>query len=589
MSNKEGGKSYGEYGEHPIQLAEKIWWVGYYLEDDVFQCNPYLIEHGEQSVLVDPGSVLTFKHTLKKIEQIIPFTKIRYFICHHQDPDITGALTLIDKLIDRPDARIITHWRAEALIKHYAFEVPFFRIEENNWQLDLGGRLLKFIYTPYLHFPGAFTTFDTQDGVLFSSDIFGGFSEQWELIAKDERVYEGIRLFHEHYMPSREILTHGIDKLSVFPIKIIAPQHGSILQGHLINFVMNKLREIDCGLYLLSETETDIHRLSKINKMLGDVMETMIIYRDFHDIANAIMTITKRMIPAVSLEFYCLDNNDVLHLSPVTRFRGKTVDVPPIYNEILGLDRKTWNEKFLNVYYKFIGEDNNHYILLPLFSPENHTIKAIALFLMAEDCEIDEDVKHMLKHMNIPLEVAVERELILRRMDAERQIVYERSIRDALTGLFNRVYMNDMIKRILRLHDRDKDASVAVILIDIDFFKKVNDTFGHNAGDKVLQKVAHVLVDNIRNSDLPVRLGGEEFAVFVVGKSSVNIVELAERIRIQVSQIIFGSEMTGYVITISGGVAIRKQYEPFDDFLQRADTQLYRAKNNGRNMICFES
>ena len=68
----------------PVQIADRIWWVGHVLPDDPFQCHVYLIENGDQSVLVDPGSMLTFKHTLAKIEQIMPFSQIRYFICHHQ-------------------------------------------------------------------------------------------------------------------------------------------------------------------------------------------------------------------------------------------------------------------------------------------------------------------------------------------------------------------------------------------------------------------------------------------------------------------------------------------------------------------------
>lgn len=80
-------------------------------------------------MLLDPGSVLTFGHTLRKIKEIIPFSQIRHFICHHQDPDITGALPLIDQMVSRDDAVLITHWRTQMLIKHCGLRMPFWLVE----------------------------------------------------------------------------------------------------------------------------------------------------------------------------------------------------------------------------------------------------------------------------------------------------------------------------------------------------------------------------------------------------------------------------------------------------------------------------
>ncbi|MBF0417705.1 MAG: diguanylate cyclase, partial [Magnetococcales bacterium] len=81
-----------EAPDHPVQIGESLWWVGSLMGDDSFQCHVYLIVHGDQSVLIDPGSVLLFPIVLKKIQKIIPFDQIRYFICQHQDPDIAGVL-----------------------------------------------------------------------------------------------------------------------------------------------------------------------------------------------------------------------------------------------------------------------------------------------------------------------------------------------------------------------------------------------------------------------------------------------------------------------------------------------------------------
>ncbi|MBL8250432.1 MAG: diguanylate cyclase, partial [Candidatus Competibacter sp.] len=126
--------------DHAVEIADRIWWVGHRLKNDVFQCHVYLIEQGDQSVLLDPGSVLTFRQTLRKIEEVTPFSNIRYFVCHHQDPDITGALPLIDQLIDREDAVLVTHWRAQMLIKHYGIRLPFWLVDANEWKLALPDR-----------------------------------------------------------------------------------------------------------------------------------------------------------------------------------------------------------------------------------------------------------------------------------------------------------------------------------------------------------------------------------------------------------------------------------------------------------------
>ncbi len=588
MNNFNSNEINSQSASHPIQLGDRIWWVGHYLEGDSFQCHPYLIENGDQSVLLDPGSVLTFKQTLKKIEEIIPFTKIRYFICHHQDPDITGALHIVDTLNVRNDACIVTHWRAEALLKHYALKIPFYRIEEHDWQLDLSDRTLRFVYTPYLHFPGAFVTFDTAEGVLFSSDLFGGFSEEWSLIAKNENIFEGIRIFHEHYMPAREILTHSLRTIEELPLKMIAPQHGSIIPEHLIGFIINKLKGIDCGLYLLSENETEIHRLSRMNKMLRDIMETMIIYRDFHDIAGKLLDIAGRVLPVNSLEFYALgDDGNILHISPENRYRAINAVLPKEYEDFMGMDRDAWlnlnNELFLKI--KLNSDAPG--ILIPLFSPESNRVRSVALFRLHKEIPSGEEIVHLLKHINTPLEVAVERELIHRKLDLERQAVYEQSIRDPLTGLFNRIYMHDMIDRVMNIHDRDEQAGVAVIIIDVDHFKQVNDSFGHTSGDEVLKKMADILKSKSRKSDLPVRYGGEEFALFIIGQSSAYAPDTAERIREDVENMRLTGNMADYKVTISSGVALRTQGESLSNFIQRADRELYRAKNSGRNRVCI--
>ena len=290
---------------HAIEIADRVWWVGHVLDDDVFQCHVYLLEQGDQSVLFDPGSRLTFAGTLRKIEEVIPFTKIRYFVCHHQDPDIAAALPLIDQIAEREDAVVATHWRAQALLKHYGLRIPFWLVDQHDWRLQLLDRELRFVFTPYAHFPGAICSFDPSTRVLFSSDLFGGFTEKPTLLAKDESHFEVLRPFHEHYMPSRDILDFAISQIERHPVEIIAPQHGSIIPPQLVPFMLDKLRHLDCGIYLFARENTDIQRLSRLNETLREITQTMLLYRDFRDIAERLFEIVRNNLPASRID-YCI-------------------------------------------------------------------------------------------------------------------------------------------------------------------------------------------------------------------------------------------------------------------------------------------
>ena len=573
---------------HAVQIGERIYWVGYHLPDDKFQCHAYLIEHGNQSVLIDPGSNLTFEQTLKKTEEIIPFSKIRYFICQHQDPDITSSLKTIEKLVTRKDAVIVTHWRADALIKHYNLALPFWRVEDHDWTLDLGGRTLKFIFTPYLHFPGAYCTFDEKTGILFSSDIYGGFTDGFQLVAKDEGYFESLRPFHEHYMPSREILQSALTNIQTLPIEMIAPQHGSIIPKRLVNFMTENLMTLDCGMFSAASKDIDIQRFTRLNKILRDNTKTILLYRDFREIVDSLVQIMRKLLPSVlNLEFYAtLKDKRILHFSPESRYHATVVKKTNGFKAYLNINRKNFERNYANPFIMTEVKDGKQALLIPLFSPESQTSNALAIIYLGSSIANANEVKQVITQMSQSLQAAVEREIIYYMLDQDRQKYYENSTRDILTGLFTRFYMKDIIERQLTIHDRDENATVSLIMFDIDRFKKVNDSFGHSAGDNVLRSVAKILLESSLKVDLQVRLGGEEFAIFTVGSSLKKLSNLAEKIRKQVSGLNFEGSMKGHKISISAGTAIRHKGETLEELLHRTNIALYEAKKTGRNKIC---
>ncbi len=581
--------------DEAIRLSDHIWWVGHVLEDDKFQCHVYLIENGTESVLVDPGSKLTFKYVLKKVETIVPFNHIRYFICQHQDPDITGSLGLIDQLVTRDDAMIISHWRAIALLKHYALDLPMWCVEKNNWQLTLSeGRKLEFIFTPYLHFPGAFCTFDRQSGILFSSDIFGAFVESSSLFADDESYFEGMKFFHEHYMPSREILFSGLCRLEAHPVKMIAPQHGFIIPEPMVNFYFNQLKNIDCGLFMMAETNTDIIHLSKLNRILRESMETMILYRSFSDIGRSLLELIQKILPVETFECYAMnESKKILHISEENMFRGVEADLPEKFKGLMGMDKLAWEKKYGNKLViepydsadKTLETEKKQSAILPLISSENKKIHGMAIIRFSDQLMLDNETSRTLMQIATPLNVAVEREMIQRSMEIEKQKFYEQAIKDPLTGLYTRVYMNEAVSRLFSLQDRNPSTDIAVIMFDIDLFKRINDTYGHNEGDTVLKSISGIILDAVRESDIPVRIGGEEFAVFIAGEDAKQAVHIAERVSSRISQLQLPSPLDKERFSISAGVAFRTCGQSIKQVLYQADMALYEAKQTGRNKV----
>jgi diguanylate cyclase (GGDEF)-like protein len=573
----------------PIEISPRIWWVGTYMENDLFQCHVYLLENGDQSVLIDPGSHLTFRYALDKIEQIIPFRKIKYFLCHHQDPDITSSLPLIEEFIVRDDAVILSHWRGIALLKHYGLDMEMQCVEKMGWKLQLEDRELEFIFTPYLHFPGAFVTYDPSSKILFSSDIFGGFTEDWSLFAQDESYFHAMRPFHEHYMPSREILLHSLYKLEKYDIDMIVPQHGSIIRQELMPYIFNRLKGLDCGLFLMTKTSTDINKLTRLNKALKDFMKQMVVSKNFGEVLEQLTDNLNFIIPVDSIEFYTeFNENQILHIGRSSTYSGKFGPLPDKLEGILGLDEYQWRQKHPHGYLhaeEDVEKSIKHGLILPLVSNDTQKIFSIAVISLKRIIEIDDETQEVLLEMQKPFSVSMERELIYRKMEIEKQQFYEQAIRDPLTKLYTRHYMHEAVTRLCLIHNRDQSAGFGLILFDIDNFKSINDTYGHIEGDEVLRVFGEIIRDQTRGGDIQVRYGGEEFAVFMVANDAEAVVSTGLRIGRVLSEHDFSGALSGKRITVSSGMAMHRQGEELTDLIHRSDEALYNSKNTGKDRI----
>ncbi len=167
-----------------------------------------------------------------------------------------------------------------------------------------------------------------------------------------------------------------------------------------------------------------------------------------------------------------------------------------------------------------------------------------------------------------------------------RSKLLESAIRDPLTGLYTRLYMNEWIQAALRAHKRDAQAGFALVIFDLDNFKRINDTFGHLAGDAVLKQIGKIISSSVRAQDMAVRFGGEELAVFVRFTETDEVIALAERVRSLLEESGVQTEAGRIKVTASAGIAFHEVGESSDSLFARADEKLYEAKKMGRNRIC---
>lgn len=167
------------------------------------------------------------------------------------------------------------------------------------------------------------------------------------------------------------------------------------------------------------------------------------------------------------------------------------------------------------------------------------------------------------------------------------QALQESAFKDSLTGLYNRKFLDEHLKKLLPQIDRE-NLKMAFLMLDMDHFKAVNDEYGHDIGDLALKELAKVLTANVRESDIVVRFGGEEFIVILVGIASASeAYKVAEKLRLKVGQNpIKVYENTTIKKTISIGMAIYPDNsKSLENIFKYADIALYEAKRTGRNKV----
>lgn len=236
---------------------------------------------------------------------------------------------------------------------------------------------------------------------------------------------------------------------------------------------------------------------------------------------------------------------------------------------------------------KIRRSDESHHKNMPVIimtTAEDNVDRNLAFLNGANDFitkPIDE--LEMMARVNVHFRLAS----TIRELEASRKALAEQATTDSLTKLKNRrAFFENGTKALVMARRFVSDLSV--ILLDIDYFKKINDTYGHQSGDEAIVAVAYILMQMARAEDTVARIGGEEFAMLLPDTNRLGTAVLAERIRaaIEREQFIIGDKIVP--ITVSIGIASFgvDPAESIDQLLGVADNRLYLAKNSGRNRIC---
>ena len=219
------------------------------------------------------------------------------------------------------------------------------------------------------------------------------------------------------------------------------------------------------------------------------------------------------------------------------------------------------------------------FLYIPFFSNE----QLLALLALGKSASRSEITAHEIESLTMLSSLAA--------VTIDNANLYELSVQDGLTGVFIHRYFHQSLEYKLTAGlEHMNRRIVSLLMLDIDFFKDSNDTYGHPVGDLILGDVARIIVDNVRMVDMVARCGGEEFAVVLPEIDLKESTAMAERIRKSIESFNFSQGEAPLKVTVSLGVATFPEYATNkDELIKQADRALYKSKQDGRNRVTLYS
>ncbi len=240
--------------DRPVEVAPGIHWVGFHDGDSNLHCNPYLIIEGDKAVLIDGGSRPDFPVVMRKILQTgIAPEQIVALVYQHPDPDLCGSMANMVDLCANEALTILSDRANNDFLSFYLERERrglLRSLDDLGMVFSFNGRELRFFKTPFAHTAGSLVTYDTRTRTLFTSDLFGSYSQRWDLFLRlDDRcrscdAYDtdgpcaygkpycpltDLLTFHRQVMPSEKALHRAMGVIGGVDAALIAPQHGSVI------------------------------------------------------------------------------------------------------------------------------------------------------------------------------------------------------------------------------------------------------------------------------------------------------------------------------------------------------------------------
>jgi len=332
-----------------------------------------------------------------------------------------------------------------------------------------------------------------------------------------------------------------------------------------------------------ARTYIEVERFAKGFKSLHEASRMLSTSLKVEEIADTLVELVFGMVQPSAVGFFIPDKGELRIIAK----KGFEPEDESFYTKGTYFDLIVKNKHplhFSNIegkqgVYPFGTANTKTFLGIPILSPENDVLGIVAL-TSAEPSAISAFYGHFLNM------VADQAALFITNARLHKEV--ERlAVTDGLTGLYNHRHFQERLSEEFQRIERIPQ-SLSMILIDLDHFKKINDIYGHPAGDVVLKGLASILKKTLRGIDIIARYGGEEFAAVLLNTESKGAYKIAERLRIKVMHTPFFAGENKLLLTLSIGIATY----PHDavtkeELISRTDQALYYAKKNGRNQVCI--
>nr|WP_319472993.1 diguanylate cyclase [uncultured Sphaerochaeta sp.] len=468
----------------PVEITDNLYWVGSENTHKYLQCNPYLYISGKKGILFDPGSALDGEIVIEKVKSLIPISQLEAIVCSHQDPDLCMAIPLFEKAGFK--GVICCHERAALLIQYYGIKSPFYRVNYHRFSYTMkSGESIGFIFTPYLHFPGAIMSYLPKQQVLLSGDLFGSVTADWHLYA-DEDYLDGMIAFHEVYMPSHDILTSAMDLLDSYPLNMICPQHGSILRRTLIEEAISTLKTTPCGLFLETQTK-DLNEEGGVRSLLDQILTRLITIHGVEEIRATF----KQSPFSIDMKLRKIIKSSIS-------------------------DDSIWE-----AFFSFLGEHRAGTQYLASIS------SMVELLCKRYGLPLPESLNSVLFRSQTEIE---ENRRQVQLLQSQIKKFEEDLHRDPITKLHNQAFYLAWLERELSgIATQEKNITSCVM--NIDNLDRINLDFGSTEGNKTLRLLAELVTEYVEPQVQVCRIGGSAFALLYTSLGKEEVIKRVTQLR----------------------------------------------------------